>query len=682
MRQIKLNISFKKASPSKEIAEKFASLMFFKKGGSIMAIYHFSGQMISRGKGQSVTAAAAYRSGEKLHSERYNKTNEYKRLVQPESFILTPKNAPNWANNRERLWNEVEKTEKQKNSQLCREVNIALPIELSNKEQNELAKRFCQEALVDEGMVADVSIHRDDVNNPHFHVMLTLREFKPNGEWDAKASKMKLENGKEKRINKNNWGDRDTFNKWRKEWADYANESLERNGFDQRISHLSHKKLNKQEMPTIHEGQTARKMGDRSDRISINKEIKTFNKKVQNLNEFKQEKQQVEKTKSIARSFSPAEKKEISEAAKSLKMFVTFRNINEKEKMLERWHYSTIAKIDEPDKKEKTLQNITGIKEKLHAMDNILTKEANRFLNKHYPSLGIEEYSDFSKKYMVDLAVSENTIFDVDQAKGILYEGEQEEVNHELSKLIQNRHYSYKSIAEQNGSLTNKFDQLVRVNRVDFNNPETFERLEVGLQNDIEKTFKMKQATGHALTFLEKHYEDQLEKLYGNAIGKHMTINEKELAVGFSEYFKKPVSLTGDQDQVDLFQFTTDEKEQIIDLLHDYQNERKTSTPYTETRFADILSGSASIQHFFIAECIDTKDLSTRTQAKLEDILSAYEEEHEKYISFNNTRPINSLSKMVQLAENTIKQADYAEREKVQEMRRLQNQQSHKGLGR
>ncbi|WP_256464163.1 MobA/MobL family protein [Halobacillus amylolyticus] len=94
-----------------------------------MAIYHFSGQMISRGKGQSATAAAAYRSGEKLHSERYNKTNEYKRLVQPETYMMKPKHAPEWANDRGRLWNEVEKIEKQKNSQLAREFNVALPVE-------------------------------------------------------------------------------------------------------------------------------------------------------------------------------------------------------------------------------------------------------------------------------------------------------------------------------------------------------------------------------------------------------------------------------------------------------------------------------------------------------------------------------------------------------------------------
>lgn len=101
-----------------------------------MAIYHFSMQVISRGKGQSAVASAAYRSGEKLYSERYNKENFYQhRQVIPDTMILKPTHAPDWCVNRELLWNEVEKIEKAKNAQLAREFTVALPIELSNQQQ-------------------------------------------------------------------------------------------------------------------------------------------------------------------------------------------------------------------------------------------------------------------------------------------------------------------------------------------------------------------------------------------------------------------------------------------------------------------------------------------------------------------------------------------------------------------
>src|SRR5699024_11849860 len=77
-----------------------------------MAIYHLSVQTISRGKGQSAIASAAYRSGEKLHSERYGKDNFYPREVQPETYIMKPEHAPEWVLDREKLWNSVEEIEK------------------------------------------------------------------------------------------------------------------------------------------------------------------------------------------------------------------------------------------------------------------------------------------------------------------------------------------------------------------------------------------------------------------------------------------------------------------------------------------------------------------------------------------------------------------------------------------
>ena len=133
-----------------------------------MAIYHFSNQILSRKKQQNTIAAAAYRSGERLIDERTNEAKFYHRSVAPITHILAPSHAPSWVYNRQQLWNEVEKKEKQWNAQLAREINVALPKELSNKEQEQLAIEFCQEVFVKDGMVADLSIDRDDAENPTF----------------------------------------------------------------------------------------------------------------------------------------------------------------------------------------------------------------------------------------------------------------------------------------------------------------------------------------------------------------------------------------------------------------------------------------------------------------------------------------------------------------------------------
>lgn len=100
-----------------------------------MAIFHMNFSNISAGKGRSAVASASYRSGEKLYSEMENKTYFYNRSVMPESFILLPENAPEWAKDRQKLWNEVEAVDRKVNSRYAKEFNVALPIELSEDEQ-------------------------------------------------------------------------------------------------------------------------------------------------------------------------------------------------------------------------------------------------------------------------------------------------------------------------------------------------------------------------------------------------------------------------------------------------------------------------------------------------------------------------------------------------------------------
>ncbi|EOS78361.1 hypothetical protein C817_03613 [Dorea sp. 5-2] len=96
-----------------------------------MAIYHCSIKVISRGKGKSAVADA-YRAGEKITNEFDGMTQDYTHkggVVHTE--ILLPDHAPAKYADRAVLWNEVEKIEKAKNAQLAREIEIALPRELT-----------------------------------------------------------------------------------------------------------------------------------------------------------------------------------------------------------------------------------------------------------------------------------------------------------------------------------------------------------------------------------------------------------------------------------------------------------------------------------------------------------------------------------------------------------------------
>jgi ATP-dependent exoDNAse (exonuclease V) alpha subunit len=174
-----------------------------------MAIFHSHLQIITRGIGKSSVGAAAYRSGDKLYNEYDGVTHDYRRkggIVYTE--ILLPEFAPREYSSRNTLWNAVEKIEKQKNAQLAREINVALPIELTLEQNISLLRKYVTENFVAVGMIADVAVHINE--NPHAHIMLTMRLFKADGSWDAKAHKV---DGK--KICTTDWNEHSKATEWR-----------------------------------------------------------------------------------------------------------------------------------------------------------------------------------------------------------------------------------------------------------------------------------------------------------------------------------------------------------------------------------------------------------------------------------------------------------------------------------
>ena len=104
-----------------------------------MGCYHFHLNQLSRGKGQSAIASAAYRAGAKLECTYYGEVSDYTRkggVVLAE--IHLPKQAPERFKDRETLWNEVEWIEGNKKAQLAHSFDIALMNEFSMEENIEL----------------------------------------------------------------------------------------------------------------------------------------------------------------------------------------------------------------------------------------------------------------------------------------------------------------------------------------------------------------------------------------------------------------------------------------------------------------------------------------------------------------------------------------------------------------
>ena len=303
-----------------------------------MAIYHLEAKMVSRGAGRSAVAASAYLSCSRMLNEYDGVQHDYTRkqgLVWQAVFL--PDMAPVEWQDREKLWNAVEETEKTKDSRLAREFVAALPIELSRQQQIALLQKFVREQFVAEGMCADVAVHDTDGHNPHAHILLTVRPLTETGAWQYKTEKEYLcvKGGEERgftaaefksaqaegwekqyqykvdkkkvymapsqaekcgyeRVSKYpkstkygrqnpisaRWNSEEHLLVWREAWATAANRCLELAGHAERIDHRSHADRGLTEQPTIHEGVVARaleKKGIISDRCEINRQIKADN---------------------------------------------------------------------------------------------------------------------------------------------------------------------------------------------------------------------------------------------------------------------------------------------------------------------------------------------------------------------------------------------------------------------
>lgn len=247
-----------------------------------MAIYHCSIKIISRGKGKSAVAAAAYRAGEKITNEYDGITHDYTRkggVVHTE--ILLPEHAPREYADRAVLWNAVEKIEKAKNSQLAREIELALPAELSREQNISLVREYVTRHFVSAGMCADVCMHDKNDGNPHAHIMLTVRPIEHDGEWGAKAHKI---NGQ--KVPTMDWNEPTKAEEWRAGWADAVNAALGRQGLDERVDHRSYSRRGVEQVPTVHLGVAATQMerkGIVTERGERNREITVTNRQLRQL---------------------------------------------------------------------------------------------------------------------------------------------------------------------------------------------------------------------------------------------------------------------------------------------------------------------------------------------------------------------------------------------------------------
>ena len=206
-----------------------------------MALFHSTTKIITRSDGGNAVAAAAYRSGTRMACARTGQVFNYLRKKEVTyRAILAPPNSPDWVKDRAKLANAIEATETRANSQLWREVEMALPLALTPEQHIQLLNEYVQGQFIARGMIADIALHFKP-GNPHGHILLTLRDITPDG-FGAK---------------RRDWNDKALVTQWREAWATACNAALEQAGSTERIDHRSNKDRGIDAPATQHLGRRA-----------------------------------------------------------------------------------------------------------------------------------------------------------------------------------------------------------------------------------------------------------------------------------------------------------------------------------------------------------------------------------------------------------------------------------------
>ena len=448
--------------------------------------------------------------------------------------------------------------------------------------------------------------------------MLTIRPFNEDGSWGNKQMKVKeMVDGKQqiKALHTTDWNTKEKLMYWREQWAHYANRYLEKNGFSERITHLSNKSRGLETVPTIHEGFVARQMdsqGKESDRIQMNHARKEYNKTVIELAEAKKEKHAKERTEKFIRRFTPIEKKQLRESAKYLRMFVNYENINARKVQLEKWQSRLEFQQDSIDKYKK-LNRIEKETELLNQAESILDIEANRFLDKYYPNLNKSELTKDQKIEMVDITVSQNKLLNTYDIQNICRELEKKQIEKDLNRLLNNRPQVVLSLQQEIQRIENQFESLRVKNGVDFADPSTIQNTSNKDLNQMQFLLSQKENLKKSLELIDQLYDYQLQEMYPNWDGRnYLTLEQKEFFVMAEEYYGKSIK-PGDFSNPPR-KYSKEEQKEIIFSLYCINSNKTESSKKDQhyellrNKYPEFQIDNQSFKQMFYHECMRYAD--------------------------------------------------------------------------
>lgn len=213
-----------------------------------MAIFHMNVKAIGRSTGRSSTGTAAYRAGEKITDLKTGEEFDYSRKREIDrsedlKMIFLPEGGKA---NRAEFWNKVEFHHKRADAVLVREVEVSLPVELTQEQSRQLAILFAKDMATRYGVGADCSIHTPK-GNPHAHISLSACHSDRDGNLGKKAVELDPIHCQRAKIE-------NLADQVRGDWADRCNAALAEHGHHARIDCRTLEAQGIDREPTRHKG--------------------------------------------------------------------------------------------------------------------------------------------------------------------------------------------------------------------------------------------------------------------------------------------------------------------------------------------------------------------------------------------------------------------------------------------
>lgn len=183
---------------------------------------------ISRGRGESSVAGAAYIAAERLTDPRTGEVHDRR----SKAGHVVADGLVGYDGTRGELWAAAETAERHPRAVTARALVIALPHELSDQQRLALIYGYAEWLRDRHGVALDVAIHREgsgDARNVHAHLLMTTRRVDTAGKLGPKTRELDTQPS-----------GCDHVSAWRAEWACRCNEALQQAGLDVRVDHRSH----------------------------------------------------------------------------------------------------------------------------------------------------------------------------------------------------------------------------------------------------------------------------------------------------------------------------------------------------------------------------------------------------------------------------------------------------------